>query len=75
MYMQNFCVHAVAVVGLEETFYQIPEEVAIVEVCAIVYEPDSTVSCPITFSFNVRLSTSDFTAGIFPIMINYTHPL
>ena len=46
----------VAVVGLEKTFYQVTEDVGVVEVCAIVYSPN--ITCPIEFPFNVHLSTS-----------------
>ena len=52
----------VAVVGLEKTFYQVSEDVGVVEVCAIVYSP--TIDCPINFPFDVSLSTDDNTAGI-----------
>ena len=50
-------------VGLERTFYQVMEDVGVVEVCAIVYSPDSGNTCPITFPIAVRLSTTDDTAG------------
>ena len=53
---------SVAVVGLERTFYNVSEDVGLVEVCAIVYSP--TIVCPINFPFDVSLSTSDNTAGI-----------
>ena len=52
-----------AVVGLERTFYQIMEGVGVVEVCAIVYQPDGGITCPIAFPFDVSLSTFDGTAG------------
>ena len=52
-----------AVVGLEETFYHTEEGQGAVEVCAIVYMPDDTVPCPITFQFTVYLSNAEFTAG------------
>ena len=45
-----------AVVGLENTFIQVTEDVGVVKVCAIVYSP--VISCPINFAFDVRLSTS-----------------
>ena len=45
-----------AVVGLEETFYRVSEDVGVVVVCAIVYSPD--IECPIQFPFNVSLSTT-----------------
>ena len=51
------------VVGLERTFYRVMEDVGVVEVCAIVYRPDRGNTCPITFPFAVRLSTTDDTAG------------
>ena len=51
-----------AIVGLERTFYQVSEDVGVVEVCAIVYSPN--ITCPIQFAFNINLSTSDGSAGI-----------
>ena len=48
-------------VGLEKMFYNVSEDVGVVEVCAIVYSP--TIDCPIAFPFNVTLSTGDNTAG------------
>ena len=53
----------VAVVGLEETFYRTGEGQGAVQVCAIVYMPDNTVSCPIASEFTVFLSNNEFTAG------------
>ena len=50
-----------AVVGLEKTFYNVSEDVGVVEVCAIVYMP--TIDCPIAFPFDVSLSTRDGSAG------------
>ena len=52
-----------AVVGLEETYYNVSEGVGVVEVCAIVYEPVG--ACPIAFPFTVLLSTIDDTAGVY----------
>ena len=52
-----------ATVGLEMTFYNVSEGVGVVELCAVVYEPD--ITCPIEFPFNVSLSTADGTAGMF----------
>ena len=52
---------AVAVVGLEQTFYNVSEDVGIVEVCAVVYEP--VRDCPISFPFELFLSTEDGSAG------------
>ena len=51
-----------AVVGLERTIFTVQEDVGVVELCAIVYEP-SGIDCPIDFPFDVRLSTWDDTAG------------
>ena len=48
--------------GLEKTFYNVTEDVGVVEVCAIVYSP--TIDCPINFTFAVRLSARDGSAGI-----------
>ena len=48
-------------VGLERTFDQVSEGVGVVEVCVIVDSP--SVECPIQFSFDVRLSTTNGTAG------------
>ena len=48
--------------GLEKTFYQVSEDVGVVEVCVIVYSP--SITCPVALSFDVILSTEDFTAGI-----------
>ena len=52
-----------AVVGMEKTIYSVSKNVGFVEVCAILYSP--TIDCPITFPFDVSLSTSDRTAGWF----------
>ena len=57
-----------AIVGLEQTFYNVSESVGVVEVCVVVYEPAGT-NCPINFPFEVLLSTEDGTAGI------HIHPL
>ena len=51
-----------AVVGLERTFYQVSEDVGVVEVCAIVYSP--TIDCPIAFPLDVCLSTENGSAGM-----------
>ena len=50
-----------AVVGLERTFYQVSEDVGVVEVCAIVYSP--MVVCPIEFLFGVNLIIVNGMAG------------
>ena len=49
-------------VGLEHTLFKISNDVGMVELCAVVYQP-ANVECPIEFSFNVRLATMDGTAG------------
>ena len=49
--------------GLEMTFYSLSEGVGVVELCAVVYEPN--ITCPIEFPFNISLSTADGIAGMF----------
>ena len=54
--------NAVARVGLQYTFYQVTEDVGVVEVCAVL---DSlNITCLITLPFNVCLSTRDITGTI-----------
>ena len=53
-----------AVVGLEQTFISVGEDVGTVVLCATVFMPNVTVECPIDFPFEVSLSTSNSTAGI-----------
>ena len=50
-----------AVVGLEQTFFRVSEDVGVVELCANVSFPD--ITCPIEFPFEVVLATADGTAG------------
>ena len=50
-----------AVVGLERTFYNVSENEGVAEVCAVIYSP--MTDCPIEFSFDVRLTTSDGSVG------------
>ena len=57
-----FTLSSEAVVGLENTFYEVSEDAGSVEVCAIVYSP--SIDCPIVFPFNISLSTINNTAGI-----------
>ncbi|CAI8051646.1 hypothetical protein GBAR_LOCUS28279 [Geodia barretti] len=45
-----------AVVGLEQTSMSVSEDVGVVELCAVVLFP--RISCPISFPFEVRLSTT-----------------
>ena len=54
--------HAVAVVGLEKTVYVVSETVGMVEVCVVVHQPN-TEPCPISFPFEVVLSTINGTAS------------
>ena len=58
--------------GLEKTFYRVSEDVGLVEVCAIVYEPNGNLACPISFPFDVSLSTEDGSAGI-PTALLYVY--
>ena len=50
-----------AVVGLEQTFFRVSEDVVVVELCAVVSSPD--IDCPIAFPFEIILSTLDGSAG------------
>ena len=61
-----------AIMGLGRTFYQVSEDVGVVEVCAIVYRPNGNLDCPITFPFDVSLSTGDDSAGI-PTALLYVY--
>ena len=54
--------------GLERTFYQVSEDVGVVEVCAIVHSP--VIDCPIEFPFDVTLSTLDGSAGEEKVVTN-----
>ena len=58
--------------GLERTLYQVSEDDGVVEVCAIVYEPNGNLDCPITFPFEVSLSTGDDSAGM-PTALLYVY--
>ena len=49
------------VVGLERTYYVVPEDVGVVEVCASTFSA-MNVECPVSFTFNVLLSTVSDTA-------------
>ena len=59
--------------GLERTFYNVSEDVGVVEVCAIVISPNGIISCPIAFPFDVSLLTIDNSAG--ELHTYYTHTL
>ena len=54
-------IYSVAVVGLNGTFYQVSENESMVNICATVYYP--MIDCPIGFSFNVSLTTTNDSAG------------
>ena len=62
IYAYAYSIHfPVAVVGVEHTSMSVLETDGIVELCVIVSSPD--INCPISFPFEVRLSTSNATAG------------
>ena len=46
----------VATVGLQKTVYEVDENVGTVQLCAIVHRPN--MSCPITFAFDIPVTTS-----------------
>ena len=48
-------------VGLEQTFFRVIEDVGVIELCAVVFEPD--LECPIKFPFDVQLYTTYGSAG------------
>ena len=50
--------HLDAVVGWEYTAYHVYEDDGVVEVCATVYTADN-VECPISFPFNISMTTLD----------------
>ena len=66
MYIPSF---AGDVVGLEETFYSVMEGVGVARVCARVFTQDINISCPISFPFNVSISTGNISAGLLPTII------
>ncbi|CAI8052754.1 hypothetical protein GBAR_LOCUS28872 [Geodia barretti] len=49
-----------AVVGLEQTFFRVEENVGLIQICVNVSFPE--INCPIAFPFEVLLSTADGTA-------------
>ena len=49
-------------VGLETTCYEVSEDVGAVNVCAVVYSPN--VSCPIDFTFSIRLSVCEDSCSV-----------
>ena len=61
-FLNAYSIHfPVAVVGVEHTSMSVLETDGVVELCVIVSSPD--INCPISFPFEVRLSTSNATAG------------
>lgn len=56
-------------VGLERTYYRVPENVGSVEVCIVVSWPEMSTTCPIEISFTLDLTLSDHSAGVY----NYNH--
>ena len=56
--MHCLALTSVVVVGLERTFYQVSEDVGVVEVCAVAYSRNMT--CHIN---NITLLTTDRSAG------------
>ena len=50
-----------AVVGLQRTFYQVDEDVGVVEVCLSVIRPN--ILCPVTYPFDVLFITVADSAG------------
>ena len=54
-------VTAASLVGLDRTLYNVSEQMGMVEVCAIIYSP--VIDCPIAFPFDVRLSSTNGSAG------------
>ena len=61
VHMLSLYIFPGAVVGLEPTFFNVSEDVGVVQLCAIVISP--VITCPIDYPFDVRLSTDDGTAG------------
>ena len=55
--------YVVIEVGLERTCYQVSEDVGAVNVCAVIKFYSSNVNCPVPFSFDIKLSTGDGSAG------------
>ena len=69
--VQTFNINPGAVVGLEQTVIRvIEEETGGVKLCVNVTFP--IIDCPIEFPFEVRLSTSDGTAGNY-ISLYFAH--
>ena len=59
-YLHTMLFYSVAVVGLEQTFFNVSESTGVVELCAIVISPHmdpDCPNCPVGFPFDVQLST------------------
>ena len=52
-----------ASVGFEKAHYSVNEASGMVEICAVVNEPN--VDCPIEFDFNMTFQTRDGSAGTY----------
>ena len=57
-------------VGLDQVFLRVSEDVGVVELCVNVSLPET--DCPIPFPFEVKLSTHDGSAGTVT-RYTYTH--
>ena len=63
--INNQCVivlSLVAVVGLERSLYEVRLDEGVVEVCGNISTPNE---CPIEFPFEIRLLSSETTAGMY----------
>ena len=56
----DYSIFLVAVVGFEETVYRASEEIGMIDVCVVI---KSEADCPVTFPFEVDLSTVAGSAG------------
>ena len=56
----GYSLFLVAVVGFEETVYRASEEIGMIDVCVVI---ESDADCPVTFPFEVDLSTVAGSAG------------
>ena len=48
-------------VGLEQTFFKEMEDVGVIELCAVVFEP--SINCPMKIPFQIELYTTDGSAS------------
>ena len=56
----DYSLFLVAVVGFDETVYRASEEIGMIDVCVVI---ESDADCPVTFPFEVELSTVAGSAG------------